>query len=199
MLENYNKARGYLYKIDHNIYKDVLHDAYLSYYRRTGLNLFERSNGNVIGVVRNEYFENLRRRMFKRNGERFPYQFTDFDNHTFTPTTPEDIMIAEETKQQIYNRVNSFRSPKTAKDVLELREQGYETKEISEILGLSIPQVKRYTTNLQHAREGFNKSKPHEWDEIKRLSKSGLTLEQIRRKTGRSVTTIWKVLNNKLQ
>lgn len=99
MLENYNRARGYLYKLDPRNYKDTLHDAFLNYYRRTGLNLFERSNTNVIGVVKNQYYENLRKLMFKKNGERLPYQFTDFDDHQQTTTTPLDLLIVAETKE----------------------------------------------------------------------------------------------------
>lgn len=137
--------------------------------------------------------------MFKRNGERLPYQFTDFDDHTYYSTTPIDLVIAEETKQKLYARVYSFRSPEIAKEVLELRLVGYETKEISQILGLTTTQVNRYTNSLRQDRVGTNKSTPAEWEEIRKLSESGLTLEQIRHKTGRSVSTIWKVLNNKLK
>lgn len=82
--------------------------------------------------------------------------------------------------------------------MLELRLLGYETKEIAEVLDLSLQQVKRYTSNLKQDRPGFNKSKPHEWAEIKGLSERGLTLEQIRTRTGRSITTIWKILNDKI-
>jgi DNA-binding CsgD family transcriptional regulator len=200
MLENYNKARRYLYKIDPNTYKDVLHDAYLTYYRRTGLNLFERSNGNVIGVVKNQYFENYRKGTFRRNGERLPYQFSDFDDHSCNKATPLDLMIAEETRQKLYSRVDSFKYPHIAREILELREQGYQTKEIAEMVNLDMVTVNGYTRNLQKDRKFTgNKTKPHEIDEIKRLSKSGLTLEQIRRKTGRSMKTIWKILNNKLK
>lgn len=198
MIENYNKARKYLYKIDSNLYKDVLHDAYLNYFRRTGLNLFERSNTNVIGVVKNQYFETLRKGMFKKNGVRQPFQFTEFEDHRYTSTTPEDILIGEEALSSIKNRIRTFEKPEIATAVLDLRYGGYSTEEISEQLGLSTLQVNRYTQNLKRDRVGKNRISKNEREEIFKLREEGLTLNQISVRVGRAMPTVWLTLNNKV-
>jgi DNA-binding CsgD family transcriptional regulator len=196
MIENYNKAKRYLFKVDPEVYKDVLHDAFINYFRRTGLNLFERSNGNVIGVVKNEYFSYLRSKMFRRGGERLPFQFTTFEDHSFTSITPEDILIGIETQQQIESRLPSFEDPDLASEVLRMRLEGYNTKEISKDLDLNIQQVKRYTQNLRKDRPGKTRISDSEIDEILYLHSKGLTLTQICNRTKRSIKTVWSAVNN---
>jgi DNA-binding CsgD family transcriptional regulator len=196
MIENYNKAKRYLFKVNSEVYKDVLHDAFLNYFRRTGLNLFDRPNGNVIGVVKNEYFSYLRSKMFRRHGERLPFQFTTFEDHSFTSVTPEDILIGEETQQQIESRLSSFEDPRLAGEVLRMRMEGYNTKEISKELYLSIQQVKRYTTSLRKDRPGKARMSNSEIDEILYLHSKGLTLTQICNRTKRSIKTVWSAVNN---
>jgi len=158
MIENYRRAKAYLKKIDAGIYKDVLHDSYLTYYRRTGNNLFELDNHRqVILVVKNQYFDTLRKRMYKKDGVRFPLQYCEFDNHTVTTVTPEDILIGADAYETIRQRTETFDSPEMALTILQLRLDGYDTQEISDRLNLSIPQVRRYTQNLRKDRVGRNK------------------------------------------
>jgi DNA-directed RNA polymerase specialized sigma24 family protein len=198
MLENYNKAKRYLRKVDPILYKDILHDAYLNYFRRTGLNLFERSNGNVIGVVKNQWFENLRKGMYKKGGVRFPFQFSPFEDQTITTTTPLDIFIANETYETISNRTLGFQHPSVAAGVLELKYEGYDNEEIAEKLNLSVHQVKRYTKSLKQDRPGQDRLSEVERVKILKLSKEGHTIKEISTRCNRGTSSVWKVLNNKI-
>lgn len=198
MLENYNKAKKYLYKVTPELYKDILHDAYLNYYRRTGLNLFNQPNTNVIGVIRNQWYEELRKSLYKKNGERLPYIITEFDDHRYNPITPEDILVGKETLETVQQRTNQFEKPEIADYVLTLRIEGYDNKEIAEILNLSLHQVKRYVNNLGKDRPGkVRRFSGKDIEDIRKLHASGQSLNQISIKYGCTIQTIWAVLKNK--
>lgn len=198
MNENYRRARAYLYKFTSTEYNDILHDAFLTYYRRTGLNLFERTNFNVIGVVRNQYYESLRKDAYVKNGVRYFFQHQSFEDYTsYNSTTPHDLLIGKEAYETIVRRTKQFDAPDIAQAVLDLRIEGYNTREIAEQLGLTPDQVNTYTTNLGKDRPGKNRLSEKERVEIVKLSKSGLTLNQIVNKTGRSIRTVWKAVNGK--
>lgn len=198
MDENYRKARAYLYKLTSTDYNDILHDAYLTYYRRTGLNLFDRPNGNVIGVVRNQFYESLRKDAYVKHGVRHFYQYQSFEDYThYDQTTPHELLESKEAYETIAHRTKQFRLPDVAKAVLDLRIEGFTTREIAEKLSITPDQVNTYTNNLRKDRPGVNKLTERERVEIKRLSESGLTLNQIVNKTGRSIRTVWKAVNDK--
>lgn len=199
MLENYNKARNYLYKADPENYKDILHDAFLNYHRRTGLNLFDRPNYNVIGVIKNQWFEHLRSTMYKKNGVRVNYSFVSFDNHTVTKETPLDFLIQEDTYNFLKKRANGFREPELAKDIIDLRYQGFSSEEISNKMGLSIHQVKRYLNNLQKDRSGrADKLTKQQVLQIRKdYSEGGVSLAELGIKYNVVLHTIWSIVNNK--
>lgn len=196
MRKNYYQARAYLFKLNTTLYKDVLHDAFVNYHRRTGgKNLFEEPNRCVITVIKNQFYEMLRSRMYKKDGVKFYFEHTTYDDNLSNPITPVDILIGEEAYDKILSRVDSFDSPKTAKAILDLRLEGYSTKEIAEQLNLTTSQVNTYTRNLQKDRPGVNKVSDRECVEIQRLSELGYSLQQICNKTNRSIKTVWKVVN----
>ncbi len=50
--DNYFRARRYAFKCDPNNYKDLLHDAYLKWYDKTGRDLFDELDHTRTAVLR---------------------------------------------------------------------------------------------------------------------------------------------------
>lgn len=50
--ENYFRARSYAFKCDPNNYKDILHNAYLKWYDKTGKDLFDEPDHTRTAVLR---------------------------------------------------------------------------------------------------------------------------------------------------
>lgn len=54
-LENYRRAKKYAHKITHSEYLDILHDAYLQWYKYKQTNLFNQDMGLICTIVKNVY------------------------------------------------------------------------------------------------------------------------------------------------
>jgi DNA-directed RNA polymerase specialized sigma24 family protein len=194
MIENYNKARRYLYKVDPINYKDILHDAYVNYHRRTGgLNLFERSNTNVIGVVRNQYYERFQKMSYQKNKTRHQYQFVEYEDSP-SNLTPIDFLIEKETFSTFIKRAEHFRDSDTAKEVLNHRLDGYTPEETAEKLNITKNRVNWIIRGLKQDRTN---NYVKEVDEIRRLYQEGKSLKQLSVKFQRSATTIRNIIIEK--
>lgn len=148
---NYYKARAYLYKLDPNKYKDLLHESFLTYFDRTGRNLFEENNRKVITVVRNQYYDSLRERMYKINGVRYAYEFLEYEE-SVTITTPLDYLIRQETYDRMVASLKKFTNPPLATAIFNLKIQGYSASEISKEVNLNQVNVRRYIKNFGKQR-----------------------------------------------
>jgi len=133
-------------------YKDICHDAYLSYYRKTKTNLFDQSLPLITVVIKNQCFDNWR---FRRN-----YQpLIDVADGP----DPHQELIARELVERCYELMVSGqrkkRNPERAIQILELRLQGYTNADIAKILNITKTGVACYTKNLDMLTNPINGSK----------------------------------------
>lgn len=192
MIENYNKARRYLYRLTPDHYKDVLHEAFVLYHRRTELNLFEQSNTNVIGVVRNTFYEMLREKSYKKNGVRMSFKFVEYEEQS-SNISPIDILIGKEAHGILVNRLKTFKDPELATEIFNLRLSGYSSEEIAKELSINIQSVRRYINGFSRTRkESKFKNKV---EEIKSLYRQGKSLTQLSIKFQATVRSIWLIVN----
>lgn len=152
--ENYYKARRYLYRLDPILYRDVLHDAFVNYYTKTGLNLFDQNNHYIMVVIKNELLMQYRRSNFEVNGNKFRFEFVEFEDHRCTRHTPLDHLIRKDTYEHLVTRLQNFnKNKKVATKIFNLRIDGFTIEQIAGKIKLSKPTVQRYINN-------FGKAKP---------------------------------------
>lgn len=136
---NYYKARSYAWKINHDDYMDVLHDAYLSWFNKTGDNLFDEPMPRVLKVVKLTYM--ARWKAISRHNTEF-VGLGDLD--TAGVDTPENILIAKETKQRYTNLATNEKSA----EILELKSLGLRNVDIAEKWNVTKAVVTWYLRNI---------------------------------------------------
>lgn len=75
MKDNYNRLRSYCYVLKGENYMDLLHDAYLAWYDKTGKNLFEEPNYTGTKVIRNIMLSQNQKNYFMWRGEKYRKEF----------------------------------------------------------------------------------------------------------------------------
>lgn len=146
-MDNYTKACRYAYKLDFTNYRDLVHDAFVSFWNTKQKNLFLEHEGFVMRVVKHKWYDALRRGNYLINtklGRNVVY--TDVKpNHKVTNITPEDILIAKDLKNRLDRFANSLPDmsgnrnspPETLRYIVKKKIEGYENHEIAEELGVS--------------------------------------------------------------
>jgi DNA-binding NarL/FixJ family response regulator len=137
-MEQYVKAQGYAFKASPHNYKDLVHDAYVLWYDKTGENLFEKGNGTVISVVKNVIRESWNRRYFIYEGEKHLRSSVSKDSFE------DDYSIFEDWEnphkdlefKELQSRLVDGLSPR-AQQVLQGISEGYKKHEIGKALGIS--------------------------------------------------------------
>lgn len=144
----YLKGRAYCFKLNRQLYRDILHDAFLHWYNKTGRNLFEETERRMIRVLKLTwlgYYVNIRSR--SRHFEELE------EDSTIEGITAEHILIAKETGQWFDSKMKAFKKkyPKTARNVervYELKRDGYDQTEIAAILELAKSSITYYVNNF---------------------------------------------------
>lgn len=137
-MEQYVIAQSYAFKASPTNYKDLVHDAYLLWYDKTGTNLFERSNSTVISVIRNVLYEYRNRNYFLYDGERYTRSITSKDSfeddfQLFEDSNNPEIQLEyKELEEALIKAL-----PELSRKVLEGLKQGYKKGEIMEQLETS--------------------------------------------------------------
>lgn len=177
-VENYRKARSYSFKLDSELYRDILHDAYLAWWNKCERDLFDEHIGTIIKTVKYTFFAHLKNNVWFYNkvnqGQR---KFVEFDENIFYATTPEDEYIATELLGEYMELINSVPKDRavftgneeTTKEILTKRLNGYTNKEIAEEMGISKALITYYlnrtklsefeTRNKKMINNPFNGSK----------------------------------------
>lgn len=70
----YKRACSYARKLT-PFYRDVVHDAYLDHYNRTGEDLFDSPNRTIVVTVRNHFYNNVRSNRYMYNGKYYQKVF----------------------------------------------------------------------------------------------------------------------------
>lgn len=108
MKDNYNRLRSYCWHLKGEHYMDLLHDAYLKWYDKTGKNLFEEPNYTGAKVIRNIMLSQNQKNYYMWRGENYHKEFIgavsdmvpDAPNHRYrvavSRVTPLDEAIGED-------------------------------------------------------------------------------------------------------
>lgn len=156
-------ARSYLYKLDPDNHKDLCHDAYISYWKGTGKNLFDESEGMITTVIKRTAFSFWKSNSWQHNKERQgSRQFVQFIGgdedgtvddemipHKFNPITPLDELVAQELLDKYYVLTETQRESRghnthIIRKILDMRIEGFNNKEIAEELGVTKSLVTYY-------------------------------------------------------
>src|SRR5690606_12116882 len=99
MTDNYQRGRSYSYSLDRFLYRDILHDAFLAYYKSSGgKNLFEQHIGTVIRTIKLIFWGYYTSKRVVRNQSD---RFVAYDDHCSTTTTAEELYIAHEQLENL--------------------------------------------------------------------------------------------------
>lgn len=145
--QKYNQGRSYSYKLAKNLYKDVLHDAYVKWYDKTGHNLFDEPISRVIKVIKYTWFGYYVNKRKVQNRD----VFVEYDDHMVNRTTPEDEMIGKELEQQ-FTSCDS----KMQLEIYLYAVQGYRPYEIAKVLGVSKGLLTYYFKKMAYTAALFN-------------------------------------------
>lgn len=171
---NYKRAKSYAYKLDTNNYRDLVHNAYIQHYDRTGKNLFDESDYYVMRLIK--WVRNDEYRKFSTVTK---YQETDgkyevVDRYQRWHELPElasndapDLAIeAEETYQSIIDKIQKYNilfdtreNLSNSVDVEAIRQRmlqiltyklaGYKNTEIASLMNLSSQVVGYYARKIK--------------------------------------------------
>jgi DNA-directed RNA polymerase specialized sigma24 family protein len=160
-MEQYWKARGYAYKlVNGDDYVDLVHDAYLDWFYKTGKNLFEESRVTILVAVKYRAKQRWRSRTFEWKYETFQKQYFKVtsedqtnpeDGNTYAPlsTTTEHEQVEVDHDINVYVRTLS----EIQREVFDKLINDEDRVEIAEEFNTS-PQV--ITARVKRLREKYN-------------------------------------------
>lgn len=148
MLRQYRKALNYAHRLDPQYYKDLVHDAYLEWYRKTGMSLLEAPEGVMIQTIKNTHRGNYTRSTFMWRGEIGLKQFFTFQEYDrpVNEFNPENQCIIMDMKEKLDSRLTEEQ-----REVLNQTRMGYAPSEVAEQLGTYRQQINykmRVITNI---------------------------------------------------
>lgn len=133
--KNYQQAIRYATKMsDHYHSKDLVHDAFLRWYSKTGNDLFDQPLGLILRVVKNVQRSEYSSRGFMFNGVIYPkkYIYLDSPDEQFKVltegTSPEYMLLSKEIFEEVQKGLSEF-DHKTFTNMVE----GYLIKEMQEM------------------------------------------------------------------
>ena len=141
-------------RLEPNLYKDICHDAYLSFFKKTKTNLFDQPLPLITTVVKHQWYDNWK---WKEKS------YEPLTNNETSGSTPLEELIASELIEACYelmtDGIRKKRNPKKTIEILELRLHGYCNAEIAKILNITKTAVAHYTKNLEMIANPFNAHK----------------------------------------
>lgn len=149
--QKYNRAFRYAHSIDPNNDRDLLHDAFLNWFNKTGKNLFEEEPGIINKTIKYTHYNNIRKNSYMVNGVRHQKYHSDYiEGFTGSnSTTPEDIYISKELD-------NLFLSSTAQLDIYLYAVQGYRPFEIAGILNKPKKTIEQYFKKMAYVAALFN-------------------------------------------
>lgn len=138
--------------------KDLVHDAWIQYYKYTQEDLFGKDIGTILKCIKNTNLNNYRK-TYSLNGETKQYRvFTDYNDQSENDITTHDQVYASKDLENNFRnslkakliadrgtKANNTNDEKTI-EVFDLQVKGYTAKDIAEILNVS-NQVINYHRN----------------------------------------------------
>lgn len=154
-MKNYWIARGYAYKLAPNQYRDIVHDAYLTWFNKTQKNLFNEPIGTILRVIKLTFYRTLSRNKFMWRGkiasrQVIPLSTTDYNHEedkSISLSNQEDLFTQLQYQQDLKHFEDTL--PKTQLEVMKLSITGYKPSEIAVQLNKSRQAV---NGSLNHVR-----------------------------------------------
>lgn len=132
----YRRACSYARRLT-NDYRDIVHDAYLDYFKRTKQDLFDAPNRTIVVTVRNHYYNSIRKNRFMYEGEyhqKRTYSLSETDVNAidtevkfnlYSTSFMSEIVINDEV-EQVCKRLTPVQV-----DVFQQLVQGYTIQDIA--------------------------------------------------------------------
>lgn len=142
MKSNYQKARRYASKCGYEL--DVVHDAYIKWWEKTGRNLFLEKEHTVIKVVKNNILNLQQKSRYVVDGEHRTRTFVGFGGIYGGEYNEPSIAGNQEQALALKTTIEAgHRLRGTARTVFLWLERGFGPVDIAEIEGIS-QQLVRY-------------------------------------------------------
>ncbi len=135
MISNYYKARKYAWKLVGTESLDLLHDSYLTWYKKANNNLFDQHERTVMSVVKFEFKQKLRKQLMMIDGELIKRTYVDQELPSSEIYIPYD-----------YETLTANLPFKTTVDMLS---KGYTRKDIAHSLGISKQAVNKQVNKIK--------------------------------------------------
>jgi len=103
----YREALGYAYKFQPIYYRDIVHDSWLTWYKKTGKDLFDEHRGVISQVVKNQYLSDyITRVRYQKDGVKYYREFYPVEDwYKITNFTPLDELIFNDNLNYISNHI----------------------------------------------------------------------------------------------
>lgn len=165
----YKRALGYAFRLNGELYRDIVHDSYITWFNKTGDNLFDQHPQVITQVIKRTWqtkYVQPSRFMYKgvfyskkqiRMDDIFSFDpitkdvVVNSDIYNSTRVTPEDEYIATELE----THVSEF-SATLKLDVFLYAVQGYDQKTVAKMTGLSTALVNYYYKRMRWHASLFN-------------------------------------------
>lgn len=163
-LNKYRKSLHFASLFSSKYHRDIVHDAWVYYMEKTGLDLFEVQvkdfDSYLYTVIKKAFY----RWYYKeRRGEKYLYFSTDTLQSAMD--SPEEITFAHDLYAILLDRVKGMESnnnnTKTGRldEIFRLRSFGYTQQEVAEELGLSKQVINYYNNKIKMLNNPINGSK----------------------------------------
>lgn len=164
---NYTKGRSYCFHLDKTLYRDILHDAYLNWFEKTGLDLFDEPERKMMRIIKNTWrgYYIAKNKVINQKARWTNYTDpTETSNESTsrettartktyyaTDVTPEDIMIAKEIDEAEMATNSSIQL-----QIYLYAVQGYKPYEIAVLMGMCKGNIAYYFKKIRHIASYFN-------------------------------------------
>ena len=157
-MQYYQQARSYAYKLDPILYRDLVHDTYVSFQNR-GRDLFSEPLPLIFRAIKYTFWDYLKHK-YGTGDVRYvlePYQ------EQITEITPFEELVAVELEEKIEDGLQTITprdKPQILKQIVHLKCRGFLNTEIAEHLGVSKHLIGYYLKQLMSfINNPFNGSK----------------------------------------
>jgi DNA-binding CsgD family transcriptional regulator len=151
--KSYYEARGYAWKLNPNNYLDIVHDAYIIWYNRTGNDLFEEHRGRVSQTVKFVFLNQHGAKRFMYRGQYYRKTYTESSWLYSDEDSPENVYLRQEEQDyqdSIIDRIAANLTPIRA-EIFALLREGYNQRQISKKLGVNPQNIQYHVTQIiQH-------------------------------------------------
>lgn len=151
MKKNYSTARRYAGKL--KPYSpteplDLVHDAFVTWYKKTGKNLFDEELPTVLTCVRYVFLDFIKRKKWSKDKEwQGTRQNVELEeHHVVYSITPHDELVGKELMERMKTLLNETNG--MLHQIIEKRFEGFTNTEIAEKLVVAKSLITYYLKNV---------------------------------------------------